>query len=90
MHLLPLNRVDPDELCDSDVPALLEGHHHEVTDEVSKKDIVHVFAIAGAPVYGTLGKKWDFHIEWSFLGLVWIVSFIYIYIITRRVVEDDR
>ncbi|KAH9961178.1 hypothetical protein BJV74DRAFT_799846 [Russula compacta] len=58
----------------ADVPALLEGHHSEVTDEVSKKDTVHVFAITGAPTFGTLGKKWDFHIEFSFLGVVWILK----------------
>ncbi|KAH9970066.1 hypothetical protein BJV74DRAFT_799326 [Russula compacta] len=52
----------------ADVPALLEGHHHEVQDEVSKKDIIHVFAITGAPVFGTpersgtfisSGASWD-------------------------------
>ncbi|KAH9970068.1 hypothetical protein BJV74DRAFT_264428 [Russula compacta] len=58
----------------ADVPLLLEGHHSEVIDEVSNKDTVHVFAITGAPTFDAAGKKWDFHIEFSFLGLVWILQ----------------
>ncbi|KAI0297031.1 hypothetical protein B0F90DRAFT_1742503 [Multifurca ochricompacta] len=52
----------------------IEGHHHQYEDPVTA-EIIHVYAIAGAPVYydGPRVPQYDIDIEVPLWGVTWIL-----------------
>ncbi|KAI0297032.1 hypothetical protein B0F90DRAFT_1742527 [Multifurca ochricompacta] len=52
----------------------IEGHHHQYEDPVTA-EIIHVYAIAGAPVFhnDTKVPHYDIDIEFPLWGVVWIL-----------------
>ncbi|KAI0741035.1 hypothetical protein C8Q76DRAFT_822774 [Earliella scabrosa] len=56
-----------------DLPKLLEGHHSQ--HQARTGEIIHVYAIAGPPVFGDAKEnQWNFNIEIPLWGVTFILS----------------
>ncbi|KAI0263224.1 hypothetical protein BC834DRAFT_971496 [Gloeopeniophorella convolvens] len=51
----------------------VEGHHR-VSQEGKNGELVHVYAIAGPPVFGGDPGRWDFDIEFPIWGVTFILK----------------
>ena len=71
--------TDANELSGTELEKFLKGHHHAAKDTRSN-EVVHVYAIAGHPVFGEERSSYDFDIEFGFAGLTWFVSLQYEYL----------
>jgi hypothetical protein len=66
--------TNPDEfgVTDTALERFAKGHHS--THQVSDTEVIHIYAIAGKPVFTNL-ERYDFDIKVPFAGAVWEVSF---------------
>ncbi|KAI0297055.1 hypothetical protein B0F90DRAFT_991694 [Multifurca ochricompacta] len=63
------------DLSDIELEKWLEGHHHQYEDPLTA-EIIHVYAIAGAPVFhnDTKVPRYDFDIEVPLWGITWVLK----------------
>ncbi|KAJ6601891.1 hypothetical protein DFH09DRAFT_1355155 [Mycena vulgaris] len=65
--------ANPLQTIVQDVDKLIDGHHY--SSKASDGEEVHVYAVAGPPIFGSADPgRYDFNIEFPLWGVTWLLN----------------